>query len=858
MRAQTEKEKSKSAAPTSVEENSRLLDSLGDIMENQLGISKADQFFHDGAESGAAEISPSEHILQVREAAEEKTESPFKFNELLKFYLTGIKPAGKVSFTEPGQLTPALLHSYRDLSMIRYDYPLCLPDKPAAQWVMPLKTIFDNLVEETVPAGEEGAAFLKELLLLESHIKFMAEKKGGGRLTELWDNAAKMIVDATRLKNQKKDTVAEQLTDARKALKTDGMLVPCDRETPRRLLQAAENLFWREKVKKFGEEINALIIRLKEVIKAGETRSPQAYAPEGLKAALGTAEEELDFDAFSDILSESAPAEEVPEKRQQRVAQCLKSLETHRQLFSAGNGSAGNKAGSHWLTGNFTETPKAAIEKFQAQSQSLLEFFKSVRMARLELENRYREETHDAIFAEFSLDFLSAEEWRLFPPVILSLDAAKLKAEDKSRLVDIFSSNMPVKVLLRVDDLFTTENGAQENYWATRLARMVLNLNNAFVLQTTFSNVPALTNGLMKGLNHEGPALFAVYTGGGASDNSDLPLYMASAAALESRAYPAFIYSPEGGDNWALQFSVEATSQYSRTWPVTELSYLTAENQEANAALEFTYADFLATDKRFADHYLALPRSAWNEKMVPLHEFLQLGEAESGEKLPYILMVDNPGNLWRVLVNRRVVERARQAARDWRSLQELGGINNSHALNVLDRERKRLEEEKQLEVQEIESKYETDLAQSVDELTREIVAKIAAGLLSEGMAVPAPGVAAPPAPKPATAAPKSAPEETTAEEAAVAEEEVEAVSFDEPYVDTPLCTSCNDCINLNNKMFAYDENKQAIIKDASAGTYRELVLAAEKCPVHIIHPGKPKNPDEAGLDELIKKAEKYN
>jgi hypothetical protein len=58
-------------------------------------------------------------------------------------------------------------------------------------------------------------------------------------------------------------------------------------------------------------------------------------------------------------------------------------------------------------------------------------------------------------------------------------------------------------------------------------------------------------------------------------------------------------------------------------------------------------------------------------------------------------------------------------------------------------------------------------------------------------------------------------------------------------------------------MFAYDANKQARIVDASAGTYRQLVEAAESCQVAIIHPGKPRNPDEAGLDELLKRAEAF-
>jgi hypothetical protein len=59
-------------------------------------------------------------------------------------------------------------------------------------------------------------------------------------------------------------------------------------------------------------------------------------------------------------------------------------------------------------------------------------------------------------------------------------------------------------------------------------------------------------------------------------------------------------------------------------------------------------------------------------------------------------------------------------------------------------------------------------------------------------------------------------------------------------------------------MFAYNENKQAYIADADAGTFKELVVAAEKCPVRIIHPGKPRNPSESGLDDLVKRAEPFN
>ncbi len=50
---------------------------------------------------------------------------------------------------------------------------------------------------------------------------------------------------------------------------------------------------------------------------------------------------------------------------------------------------------------------------------------------------------------------------------------------------------------------------------------------------------------------------------------------------------------------------------------------------------------------------------------------------------------------------------------------------------------------------------------------------------------------------------------------------------------------------------------QAYIADADAGTYRQLVEAAELCQVCIIHPGKPKHPNEPNLDELIERAEPF-
>lgn len=47
-------------------------------------------------------------------------------------------------------------------------------------------------------------------------------------------------------------------------------------------------------------------------------------------------------------------------------------------------------------------------------------------------------------------------------------------------------------------------------------------------------------------------------------------------------------------------------------------------------------------------------------------------------------------------------------------------------------------------------------------------------------------------------------------------------------------------------------------KDPRAGTFKELVMAAERCPVKIIHPGTPLNPKEEDLEKWIKRAERFN
>ena len=79
-----------------------------------------------------------------------------------------------------------------------------------------------------------------------------------------------------------------------------------------------------------------------------------------------------------------------------------------------------------------------------------------------------------------------------------------------------------------------------------------------------------------------------------------------------------------------------------------------------------------------------------------------------------------------------------------------------------------------------------------------------------------------------------------------------------PWIDTPNCTACDECTQLNSNIFEYNADKKAVIKNAEAGPYKDLVKSAEKCTARVIHPGLPRNRNEKGIEKWIKRGEKYN
>lgn len=439
-----------------------------------------------------------------------------------------------------------------------------------------------------------------------------------------------------------------------------------------------------------------------------------------------------------------------------------------------------------------------ALKAFHARYASARSLARSLAMARLEVSGEYDETLHGPLFRQMRENALTREELALFPDYFVCVRDGELDAAERAEIVELLGSGIPAKVLVQTDDILGDTAGsdglAAIAARSQALAGAGAGLGDVFVVQAASSDLPRMAAEVFDALAYPGPALLSVYSG---VSQTSMPPYLNAAVAVEARAFPSFTYDPRKPLDQGSRYSIEHNPQPGCDWPLHAFDYEDAQHQRAHRDVAFTSADLLATDPRFAKHFQWLHGAA---RPVCVADVIDAEVPE--DATPVVSMVDDADTLRDLAVEETVMLLAQRTRASWRNLQALarGPI--------------------------------------VREVVKEVVIPAAAGDVTPAK----PGV------QQATA------EAAPAPAAVVAPAPAPAPSSDEPYIETPRCTTCNECTTINNKMFAYDGNKQAYIADLGAGTYRQLVEAAESCQVSIIHPGKPKNPNEEGLAELLERA----
>ena len=720
------------------------------------------------------------------------------------FFLTGSRASEHLDAIDGLGLRPALFAGYRELDQLRYDFPLVLVDaRIDSEFAQSLSSIIDNALA-SVAQGSDGERIRKHALRLEQQIRTLVALGAQGSLSELWEQAASQGA------NSADPLLVDSLRRTRSAIKVNGAVVDCDALLPARLLRHAWAAVQEHKAERFRKELDRLVLKLSDILKADFERSAEARSAKHLQAAVGTGfADAFDFDAMSRLLSQALPTQVFPERRRQRLRGLLDTLSA-QQFIAASAASAASTGTAEPYPFAFASCANA-LAAYRERKPKLIELAKAIAMAGLEIEGQYNESRHDALFEEFGAGGLDPQDLAQFPDYLVCMNADQMQALEHAHLMETLASGLPIKVLLQIDDLLEEPTDGEGRLTAgmrsSQLASMAIGLNEVYVLQSSSSNLFRFRERVLNGLSYSGAALFSVFSGASALA-SDLPPYLMSAAAMASRAFPAFSYDPSAGPDWASRFYLEANSQVDLDWPIQAFDYEDEQHQRVSQDLAFTLVDFLASDRRYAKHFARVPRDKWNGSTIPVDESLTRERKGLSDQVPSLLMVDADNLLHKVVVDERLIRQARRCRDRWHSLQELGGVHNSHAQRLLAREKQTWEERLQHAVQ-------TD-APSV------------------------PGAVA-------TAAP-SASSAPTVESTAVAPEPER--SPDEAYIETPRCSSCDECTQINSKMFSYDGNKQAYIADIMAGTYAQLVEAAQSCQVAIIHPGQPRNLKEPGLEEL--------
>lgn len=824
---------------------------------------------------------PPKPVLPVVSPAPESERKNY-WRSLRAFFRSGkggALPAGKNG--QPPY--PALLHRYRDQSFIQRGFPCWVAttgDTEGYDSFYSLYQLLEQAVQQFAPEPEQAKILKDNLLRLEVIIREKVRFADGVyEAAPVFREALEDLKTQLHIKGSEGESFAENLGQLHRHLPSKGVLLPDSPQAPlylTGLVMQRHLLIQREAWK---AEIAQVINQLNDILAVEREKSPESHTPEHLHDALDFADSYLNFDELSSVLPDEG-SEAMPAERQQRIEKILDTLQRADELLFHREASVVLTKDSEeipeidWAQ-NFShfdlqevsadEVCRKAGDTFDQLMEDAATLFAALRIGKLEVRNEYLPEVHGNLFAHFDWRRFSEQELSACPFVLLLAGASQLVDEALTGFSHLLASNRPVKILApdswkqvaaeadESDVLFRQEPGA-----------MAIAHRNTFVLQSAGTDAGNLYEGFNKGIAAGAPALFHLLTPAGRDTGSAATLW--TSAAVEGRAFPGFAFDSLAGPKWGNRFDIQNNPQPEADWPQHSLALQTKSEKETEWILPFTFADFAALDDRFAGFFTIVPPKYWNEDLVPLAEYLRHSGDELLAQVPYIWLVDDEQRLQRAAVAWPLVLACQERLDFWRYLQENAGIHSYHVEQATEQLRQEIEAAAEARIADLLSEHETALEEAREKAARAAMDNLAAMLLDmESDATLLSSEAAPPAKK-TVATPESkstpAPEKTeapekTPEPEAKEEVEMEELTLGEAWVETPLCTSCNECIDTNKKIFQYDANKQAYVADPQGGPFADIVKAAEKCPVGIIHPGAPQDPSEPDLEKWIARAEPF-
>ncbi|MFC1744307.1 hypothetical protein ACFL35_09960 [Candidatus Riflebacteria bacterium] len=810
----------------------------------------------------------------------EETEKKAFLQEARNFFMTG-KGGGIGNLLSGPTVIPARLAPYRERSFPGYDFPLWVPDpgpKLPSPLFLPLSNLFTSTIFGFAPGADEASLLKENLPLIENIIrKNLAPHSYPRSFSKTIKLAISELEEILSLSGKKAEEFSKCVQQFIKALPDSGSLIPFSPQLPLYLFASTLKTFKSEKRHKINKELTRITNGLHDLLTIEESKSSEGRRPEKLGSSIGLGSNFIDTREFSQVLpkvtTRSMPVEQ--KKRIERLIQTLEDFKTGLKIRD----SIVLLPESWYLNPEYEwekvfpssfiisvttgDICSRAVGVFEGHMAFMAEILRSIRLAQLEIDNAYVPEIHEDFFTYFDWKSFTEEEMALCPPVVFIDDETSIQSNPNSSLSRLLLSGKPIKAVIfkkgfMSGSRMTTPDHALFGF-TQELGYQAIAHEKAFVLQSSAGNPEHLIPGYLEGIKSLRPSLFYLLPPKPEETRFSDP-YIWVQSALESRKFPYFSFNPSK-EKQEERIKLDGNPQPDRDWPIYKVKILDKEGREKTIELPFTYADFAALDSLFYNQFFPVPHAFEMDEFIPLIDYFKLPSHQIYDKIPFIWMVDENWFLQRVLVSYPLVLSSKERLDYWNHLQERGGRLNRFVLDAASKARKEVEEKFKKEMQAVKANHTTELEKAKRETARVAMENLAAILLDMDMDSLAVSSGAPifekeVAKEAAAKAVKTAPEPAALPEKA--KESKAPVESVEPWIDSENCTSCSECIRVNSKMFKYNKNKQAYIKDPKVGTFEQLVIAAEKCAAKVIHPGTPLNLDEPGLKALLERARPFS
>lgn len=575
------------------------------------------------------------------------------------------------------------------------------------------------------------------------------------------------------------------------------------------------------------------------------------------------------------------PSTSMSQLRLDRIRNCLriveeglKSYEEYSSIafaqrkaideFSLSESMYGSKLVS--CDGDTIERARVYVE---SELRNFVELIGAYKIAELELEQKYDEDIHPAYFEAFDFEHLGDSDLGYLRPVIVIDEAANI-AGNSGGFMAVIAAGAPVKMLAlnRFGDTSSSHGTVPNSH---ELAAMAIFRRNAYVFQGAMDTPQLVNEAFSKAMHMPVPALMNILVASSDMDGKVAPVLLK--AAVESRFFPRVEFDVETGLRFGSHLHVEANTHPEQDFPV-----FTVDAGSGDERIEYqvglTMADVFAAIPSNQNKLECIPSGYDSPDLMPLSEYLVQAPGALTGKMPFIWVVDEDNLLTKAIVPLSWVGECRIRLEYWQFLQELGGTNSYHTKRAVEKLREELEEEKNDEIERLHAQLaaeseiarKEDLAEGISRMLQGLMdpdkmksapeeLRSAFSALTQGKINSAQDVDSSPKVQMGIQG-KPAANSKASEIEPMVQSQIPVSS--EVWVETDMCTSCSDCIDALPSVFKYNEDKQAVVHNPTGGTYAKIVATAEKCPARCIHPGMPHNPDESGLEKLIKRAEKFN